>query len=96
MPEAATPARTTRPARKRAPAKTAAAKPAPAATTKPAEAVEAEAEKERIVIELESVGDTKRFSKFVVPEANAGAVAGSIYAPLGATRVRVLIEGPAS
>lgn len=94
MPEAATAARTTRPARKR----TAAAPKAPAAAKPavPAEAateVEAAAEVEKFVFELESAGDTKRYSKFVVPEGLG--IAGSIYAPLGATRVRVLIEGPA-
>jgi hypothetical protein len=93
-------ATTTRPARTRSrAAATTAAKPAAAAKT-PAKAAPAKAapaaktEVTRFTVELEHVGPTKTYEKFVVPESYKGTVVGSIYAPLGTERVGIVVIQP--
>lgn len=87
-------AETTRPARARRTAATAkpaskptAAKTAPAPAPAPAAAQTATATDGVITLEIPYVGDTARYSKFVVPESYKGTLAGTIYAPLGTSRV---------
>lgn len=76
---------------KATPAKTTAAK----TTTAKAAPVKQEAENvTRFKVELEHAGDTKSYSKFVVPDNLKGTCVGSIYAPLGTERVVILVAGP--
>lgn len=80
-----TPATTT-PARKRT---TPARKPAAA---KPAAAkAEAASAAEPLKIELVHVNDTAKYSKFEPDPALRGTVVGSIYAPLGTSRVIIAV-----
>lgn len=64
------------------------ATPAPAATEP-----EAPATADKFVVDLEYVGDTKRYAKFEVPKSLDGTMAGSIYVPLGTDKVKVAIFG---
>lgn len=86
---ATTEAKTTRPR-----ARKAAAVPATPKTITKAEAIEVEASNgvtvDKLRVELESAGDTKRWAKFTAPDGS-GCV-GSLYVPLGAKSVKVLVE----
>lgn len=89
---------TTRPARTRASRAATPAKAAPAKAAKPAAKAEPAAEPTkttvtRFTVELEPAGDTKSYSKFVVPDSYKGTVVGSIYAPLGTEVVKILVAG---
>lgn len=63
---------------------TAAAKPA-------ATEAEAPATVDKFTVELSKIGETKQYGKFVFPEGS-GCV-GTVYAPLGAKTVKVLVVG---
>lgn len=94
MTEAATAPKTTTPRRSRAASTTKTAAPAaktPAKET-PAPAAPAVTDN-RIKIELDHHSDTKNYARFVVPEELKGVVVGSIYAPLGTSRVLVAVIG---
>lgn len=95
-------ATTTRPRRSRAatgttaaakttPAKAAPAKAAKPAATKPAAAEAPAPDDGRVRLELEYVSDTANYSKFAVPGELKGTMVGSIYAPLGTSRVVILV-----
>lgn len=85
---------TTRPVRTRkAAAPKAAAKAAPAKAAPAAAPADDEAG-ERYVVEFEHVTDTKSYAKWA-PKAGNGCV-GNVYVPIGTTRVRMLIIGPAA
>lgn len=90
-----TPAGTTRPARRRpAASKATPAKAAPVA--KPEAAVKPEAEKTNITrfqVELEHAGTTKSYEKFAFPDSYKGVVVGTVYAPIGTSRVVALVIG---
>lgn len=94
-------ASTTRPARRRsAGAQTAAKAPAAAKATpakaaaKPAAApAESKTNVTRFQVELEGTGDTKSYSKFTFPDSYKGVVVGNVYAPIGTSRVVVLVIG---
>lgn len=87
-----TPATTTRPsrARKATPAKaTPAPKAAPKSDTEPV--VETT---DRFTVAFEHNGTTKNFERFDAPKNMKGVVVGSVYAPIGTTRVGVVVIGP--
>lgn len=89
MAEATTPAKTTTARTRSTTARTrskAPAKTAPAAKT-------AEVTPNEIRIVMEHVEDTKRFSKFRFPTELDGVVVGNVYAPLGTTTIKVLVQG---
>lgn len=92
MAEATAPA-TTRPARTRKPAGTA-AKATKAATPKaqPAQGPVTEDGKTRVTLELDFLENTKTYAKFTPPKSS-GCV-GQFYAPLGTETVKVLLIGP--
>jgi len=88
---------TTRPARRRAAVGTSAVKPAavkatPAAKAKPTEA-ESKTNITRFQVELEHGGTTKSYEKFAFPDSYKGVVVGTVYAPIGTSRVVALIIG---
>lgn len=85
---------TTRPVRgaRRAPAKATQSKPAAIAVAEATEVKDGNVE--RLVVALESAGETKSYSKWSAPEGS-GCV-GTFYAPLGATEVKVAIKGATS
>jgi hypothetical protein len=95
MAETAAKATATRTRRTTTPAKKTAA---PAAAKAATEATPTETAAQRIPVELEHVGTTKSYEKFVVPDAvkEEHGVVGSLYAPIGTTAVKVLVlTGPA-
>lgn len=83
----------TRPTRgsRRAPSKAVPAKAAPVVAKAPEGTEVKDGNVERLVIALESAGDTKSYSKWVFPEGS-GCV-GTVYAPLGTAEVRVAMKG---
>lgn len=96
MAEASAPT-TTRPRRSRAapPAATKAV-PAKAAQAKaPAAKPEAEGKTNvtRFQVELEHTDTTKSYEKFAFPDSYKGVVVGNVYAPIGTSRVVVLVIG---
>ena len=82
------PGTTTRPVRVR---KAAPAKATPTAKAAEPETAQTDGNVERLVISLVHAGDTKQYSKWTPPEGT-GCV-GTLYAPLGATDVKVAIKG---
>lgn len=62
-------------------------------TTKAAPKVAPATEDGRIKIELEHAGDTANYARFNAPANLTGVVVGSIYAPLGTSRVLVAVIG---
>jgi hypothetical protein len=99
MPDTAS-ATTTRPARKRAPAKSVnkTATPAKAATPKAVEAPVKTAEtpdgKTKIQFDMTALDPSKSYAKFTPPDGS-GCV-GVLYVPLGVEEVKILLIGPAS
>lgn len=92
MAETATNTRPSRARKAATPAKSAPTK----AAAKPAAPVKAEAITEtvdRFTVAFEHVGTTKNFERFNAPDSMKGVVAGSVYAPLGTTRVGVVVIG---
>lgn len=87
---------TTRPARKRTPAKKAAAAPTPKATTTASTTatVADEGGTTRTTFAMNMGDDTKTYRKFT-PPADSGCV-GTIYVPHGTLEVRVLLVMPAA
>lgn len=83
---------TTTPRRART-ATTGTATPRKPAARKPAAVTEetATVDVKRFTVALENTGDTKNFAKFTMPDGVP--CKGTLYVPLGATEVRVLVIG---
>lgn len=98
MVEATVPATTTkprRPARNGVAASKAAVTPA-AVKTAPAKSAPATATAvnvTRFQVELEHGGTTKSYEKFAFPDSYKGVAVGNVYAPIGTSRVVVLVIG---
>lgn len=87
----------TRPSRARKPAASTATKatPAKAASAKAATtpAKQEPVNVDRFTVAFEHVGTTKSYERFDAPASFKGTVVGSVYAPIGTTRVGVVVIG---